>query len=612
MTRVAARPCTPACRPVALAVTVGAMALAASATAAAAPVIEVRARTAITVEPIRRARGATTSPQFTGLRIHGRIHERGSDEPVPGAAGLTVSFDDKTRPTVVTDDGRFDIWFATEGGRHSLRIDYAGDSRFEGSSFSLPELDVAKQPLVLSMRAPDQVQRASGPLAIEVQASDEAAPARVRVSVRFGPAEAEELDEVGQVTTDELGRAPFSLPAARLGPPGPKRVMVVFAGDGLYDPATIESTVLVSSATKLALTIDRTDVSFEGRVRGRGRLTDDVGAALAGEPISLMAEDQGGRRSLDDTLTGADGSFELDAPASELGAGPHMVQALFESPRAYLQASRSPPARIGVAERRPVPVGYSLAAFAATAASIVAFVALRTRPWTRWIKRLRGESAGPGAGGAAEKVDVPPHTGLTLARPGLVSTLRRPHDHGFTGAVADAVTAAPIAGAMVVVRSEALAEPPAIATDDAGGFELEDLPEGEHRAEVSCAGYVTERFALTIPHRGELRDARVDLLPVRERIFQLYREAAEPLLPRPDLWGVWTPRQIFDHVKAARPSRALAELTSHVEESYFSARVPEETELARTEARVAAARAEAAPGALPVDPAQGSEYSPRP
>jgi hypothetical protein len=267
-----------------------------------------------------------------------------------------------------------------------------------------------------------------------------------------------------------------------------------------------------------------------------------------------------------------------------------MAQAVFESPRGFLSGSRSPPARITVAERRPVPVAYSLAAFALTAASIVAFVALRTRPWTRWMKRLRGESAGPAAG-AAEKRDAPPHTGLTLARPGLVSTLRRPHDRGFTGVVADAVTAAPVQGARVDLTRDGLVT--SAFTDGDGGFGFEELAEGPQLATVSAAGYVSERFELEIPHRGELRDTRVDLLPVRERIFQLYREVAESFLPRPDLWGVWTPRQIFDHVRDARPAQALSRLTDYVEEKYFSARVPEEAELVQAEANVAAVRSEA-------------------
>jgi hypothetical protein len=584
--------------------------------APAGPVIQVRARTAITLDPIRRARGATTAPQLIGLHIAGRLHERGSVAPVPNAAGLTIKLDDRTYPPMppstipVDEDGRFDIWLAAGSGRHSLVIQYAGDDRFEGARFALADFDVAKQPLLLSLRAPDTVRRSRGPLEIEVQAADEIEPARVRVRVEIGPAEEDELSEIGQVTTNEAGRAPLSIPAERLGQPGPKRLRAVFAGDALYDAAAIEATFQVASETRLTFHIDSGDVAFEGRVRGHGRLTDDLGAGLPGQSIAMSAEDQGGRRSLDDSLTGPDGEFSLDAPASELGAGPHMVQAVFESPRIYLDSGRSPPAAIRVAERRPVPVGYSLAAFAVTAASILAFVALRTRPWTRWLRRLRGESAGP-AGGATEVRDAAPHTGLTLARPGLVSTLRRPHDRGFTGSVADAVTGAPIAGARVEV-SGAGPEPISVLTDGEGRFALEELAEGDHRAEVTAAGYVTERFELAVPHRGELRDARVDLLPVRERIFQLYREAAEPLLPRPNLWGVWTPRQIFEHVRARRPARALSELTSYVEEKYFSARLPEEAELDDAAARVAAARAEAAPAPHPVDPAQGSEYSPGP
>ena len=564
-----------------------ALPLGAPGEAQAGPVIEVRARTAITVEPIRRARGASTSPELVGLRIHGRIHERGSGEPVPHALGATVSLDHRVRPLTVDEEGRFEAWFAAEGGGHRLAIEYPGHGRYDGSAFILPELDVAKQPLVLSVRVPSEHRRGAGPLAIEVQASDEAEPARVRVSIQLGGAEQEELPVIGEVTTDQLGRAPFAVPVAGLGQPGPKRIRLVFAGDDLYDPASVEAGFLVAAPTRIVFASDEAEIRFEGRVRGNGRLVDDLGAGLAGQSISLMADAQGGRRVLDDSLTGPDGSFSLDAPASELGAGKHMVQAVFESPRSFLEDSRSSPARIAIAERRPVPVGYSLAAFAATAASIVAFIALRTRPWTRWIKRLKGESAGAGAG-AAEERDAPPHTGLSPARPGLVSTLRRPHDRGFTGLVADAVTGDPVAGARVEAGDADAS------TDDAGQFAFEDLAEGEHRAVVSCAGYVTERFGLTIPHRGELRDARVDLLPVRERIFQIYREAAEPLLPRPDLWGVWTPRQIFDHVRRAHPARALSELTDYVEEKYFSARTPDESELEPAGERVAAARAELA------------------
>ena len=91
---------------------------------------------------------------------------------------------------------------------------------------------------------------------------------------------------------------------------------------------------------------------------------------------------------------------------------------------------------------------------------------------------------------------------------------------------------------------------------------------------------------MSIPHRGELRGVRVDLVPVRERVFQLYRRAAEPVLPEPRLWGVWSPRQIVDHVRSKRPSPALAELTDFVEEIYFSPRTAAESVLAQASERV--------------------------
>jgi hypothetical protein len=122
--------------------------------------------------------------------------------------------------------------------------------------------------------------------------------------------------------------------------------------------------------------------------------------------------------------------------------------------------------------------------------------------------------------------------------------------------------------------------------ESTGSFAFEGLEAGEWHAEVSAPGHVSERFALSLPHRGELRGVRIDLVPVRERVFQLYRRAAEPVLPEARLWGIWSPRQIVDHVRAKRPSPALAELTDFVEEVYFSPRVTEEAAIELAEGRV--------------------------
>jgi hypothetical protein len=79
---------------------------------------------------------------------------------------------------------------------------------------------------------------------------------------------------------------------------------------------------------------------------------------------------------------------------------------------------------------------------------------------------------------------------------------------------------------------------------------------------------------------------------VRERVFVMYREAAEPLLPEPGLWGIWSPRQIFDHVRSGS-APAWANLTDFVEETYFSQRIQDETVLPAAAERIDAARREA-------------------
>ena len=571
------------------------------APAAAAPVVAIRARTDVVLEPIRREEG--------GIIVRGIVRERGSGAPVPYAE-VNVILDGQPAGFTADEDGRFAAFFPTERGRqHRLAVQFEGNRQYDPAGLEIARLDVSKRPLTMTVSAPGEHQRAGGPLSIRVFTQDELSPASVPVTIHVGPqdrAGTGAAPHVIEARTGEDGSAAVAIPPEVLGGPGPVRIEARFGGSDVFDEARSHATVLVRSATTLALSLESGSIRFEGRVRGRGQLLDDRGTGISGATVALVVEDERGPRSLDEALTGEDGRFELEAGASELGTGAHRVQAVFDPIERWLDPSRSEVARLVVEEKRPVPVGYSLAAFAATAASILVFVGLRTRPWRRWMERLRAGSPGGGPGAATEaRGDAPPRTGLAPARPGLVSTLRRAHDHGFSGVVADAMTGRPLAGAAVVVRPTGEGER-AIQTDAAGRFELEDLPAGTLAAEVACPGYVTERFPLPVPHRGELREARVDLLPVRERIFTMYREAAEPLLPRPELWGVWTPRQIVDHVRELRPAGALSALTDYVEEKYFSIRVPGEEEIPLAEERVRAARREVPP----VDPRGPSEYSP--
>ncbi len=67
------------------------------------------------------------------------------------------------------------------------------------------------------------------------------------------------------------------------------------------------------------------------------------------------------------------------------------------------------------------------------------------------------------------------------------------------------------------------------------------------------------------------------------------------MLPEARLWGIWSPRQIVDHVRGKRPTPALAELTDFVEEIYFSPRLAAEGVLELAADRVDRAIQERAP-----------------
>jgi hypothetical protein len=288
-----------------------------------------------------------------------------------------------------------------------------------------------------------------------------------------------------------------------------------------------------------------------------------------------------GDRRLAQGATSEDGTYNFKVEAEILGQGQFGIFVQSDPGATYMRPSHSDPTVIKIAAPQPVPVSYTVAAFIATALAAGGFFTARAKPWRR-LRRPAPPAEAPEHDGENEQVDG----GLVVAKPGLVSTLRRPNDDGFSGVVRDTVRGRPVDGAIVRVILGDGAEEREIATASDGSFTIEKLTVGERRAEVLAPGHVTERFVVSIPHRGELRGVRVDLVPVRERVFQLYRRAAEPSLPEPRLWGIWSPRQIVDHVRSKRQSPALAELTDFVEEIYFSPRLAPETELPGASERV--------------------------
>lgn len=537
--------------------------------AVAAPVVSIRARTDVQLRAVRRRDDGLVT-------VTGAVIDRATSQGVGGLeVGVVVA--GRRHAAVTAQDGSFVVVVAPPEGADGRLLDvelaFDGDERFDPATLAERQVDPTRAPVDLTL----ELTTTETGVSITADARADGVAAELPVTLRFTPAGA---DAPHLEVPARSGRA-VAVRRSDLFGPGPRRVRARFDGDPARGPASAELTFDLTSGTVIDLALAADEVAYEGAIRARGQVVDDDGLPVARATVALVAGD----RRLGATTTGSDGRWRLDVSAELLGNGRHSLQAAVEASARWHRSSRSGVAFVTVGERRPAPVGITLAATAATALLALGFILGRRRPWRR--------AAPPPPPGPTE-VEVT--GGLEPARPSLVSTLRRASDHGFAGTVRDAVRGRPLPAAELLLTLDA--EVRHAIADAAGRFAVEALPAGEWRVRVASPGHVTEHLTLTIPHRGELRGARVDLVPVRERIFTLYRRAALPALPSPELWGIWSPRQIVEHVRGGAPPVRLAELTAFVEEAYFSARVPDEALLPAAEAKVAAALAERAGAGL--------------
>lgn len=549
--------------------------------ARAAPGLSVKARTELRLSPIRKTYGDR-------YVISGQLVDRFSGAPISGeVVRLRVAGVERTARTGA--DGTFEMTVDAPGGKQDVEVRFDGADRLDPAEVTLQDVDVDKMGVDLAI---ETAAEADG-VRVTVGARAAGAVVQLPVAVHVAPADAppERLREVARITA---GGAPLVVTRATAGGPGRYRVRATFAGDDVYNPASADATIELATSTTTTLALRGGEVAYEDDVVATGKVVDDDGAGVAGAAVALLAD---GRR-LAQAVTGKDGGYRFRVEAEALGQGRHGLQAIVEPTAGWMRASRSDVAHVEVAAPQPVPLAYTIAAFAATALVAAGFFAARSRAWEKLVRRPPRASDDE----RAPDTVAEPTAGLVPARASLVSTLRRPADHGFAGVVRDAIRHRPLAGARVVLRRAGAPDGPELerTTGGDGAFAVEDLPPADWRVEVVRHAHVTERFTLTIPHRGELRGARVDLMPVRERIFSLYKRAALPLLPDPAMWGVWSPRQVLDHVRrsigagrAAPPGTAptteIAALTDFVEEAYFAAEQPGEDRLPDAQARVEAA-----------------------
>ncbi len=535
----------------------------ASAVAQAGPPVDLRAQSQLSLQHVKRLEDGR-------VEVTGTLVDKLTGDPLRDQR-VTIAIGEEQTSALTAEDGSFRGVLSAEDGQVEIRL----------STRTAREIDPAAPLSVTTDPSRSQVELTISKLAetptgvkLKVVATGDEGPIDLPVQLALAPVAPGAADAPFRPLRQATTNSDVDISRAEAGGPGIYRLQATFAGDDIHQKATADTTLELASATTTTLAIKKTAFAFEDTIVVTGNVSDDDHKSVRAA-VTLSAGD----KRLAQGATEADGSYRFKIEADLLGQGEWTLQAAADPGSASLRASRSDPQTIKVAPPQPVPVSYTIAAFVATALAAGGFFAARTKPWKRF-QRMTPPAEVPRTEGEVEVG----RGGLVVAKPGIVSTLRRASDDGFSGVVRDSVRGRPVPHAVVrLMLGEAERE---IRTAADGSFAIERLDGGDWQAEVAAIGHVTERFVVTLPHRGELRGVRVDLVPVRERVFQLYRRAAEPVLPEPRLWGVWSPRQIVDHVRARRPSPALAELTDFVEEVYFSPRVMAETVLAQASERV--------------------------
>lgn len=530
--------------------------------ALAAPQVDIKAQSMLQLGEVRKI-GANR------VRVTGTFLDRITGTGIADAH-ITVSIGASQAPVTTGPGGEFTVELPATDGEIPVGLYFAGTAVVDPTSAETVT-DPARSPTTLHINVTPTATGAD--LTFDVGPDADARLPLVLTIVRDGNEKALGMTYSGEV---------YPLTRVAIGGAGTVSIKANFAGDPLRQPATTETGIelRVGSTTTLAVDggVKNVAVAYEDSMRASGTVRDDDGAPAANAAIGLYAAD----KRIDQTTTDASGTFTISFEAKLLGQGQFGITARTEA-SATRDGSVSAPVIVAIAAPQPVPVRYTLMAFAATAIAAVVFFAMRRRkvpppkPATDDNTRPVVEVTG----------------GITLAKPGFTAGLRRAQDTTFSGRIRDAWRTRPLVGVVIELHNDA--NPSEIRsgiTDAAGEFTFADLPSGSWRATIQAAGHIGEQVAVTSPHRGELRGVVIDLVPVRERVFHLYRRAAEPLLPKPALWGVWSPRQIVDHVRSKRPSPALAELTDLVEEVYFSPRIVEAAILPVATSRVEAAMME--------------------
>lgn len=528
--------------------------------ALAAPEVTVKARVTLRIIEIQR--------QQYGAMLLGELRDKDLHTGIPARTitlGVLHQGQRKTYQARTDRHGRFRVRLPSLGGSLKISARFDGDRTYAAEIPAPRTIDVSRQALDLRLSVEEELDASAAHQVFRASTRAGRGPVSVPLTLRN---EAGAL--LARVKTGQDGIVAVRIPTAQLGRPGPLAFTVIFQGDEAINPLIRRFETVLVTPVRLTLQTPDRDVPADGDITLHGELRDVFGP-VRGAAISIFAM---GRHAAS-VPSDRDGRFSLSLDVSQYPAGALDLQARYSPRVVWRNAARSRPLEITVHPPRPIPAVIYLIPPALTIVVLLILATVRFWPALRQILgriRRRQHHTTPTPSGTAKERSRP--SGVHLSRPTLRSLMTQAHD--ISGEVWDAVETTLLPRARVDIAAGEIAA--TLRTDSAGRFRSKSLPPGTYSLRISLQGYVSETIQVSIPHRGSLHGIRVDLLPVRVMLLEIYKKAAFPLLPREDLWARWTPRELLHHLgrRSGRRSPPMEQLTDLLEHTYWSPLLPEE------------------------------------
>lgn len=524
---------------------------------AAWPRLRVKGRPELLLEATRRDKGATI--------VEGRLSDSAVGAGLEKRTVLIRLTDGEKGSTTMQSaldtgaEGRFRINAPVCGVRCWITLRFGGDALYASARYGPTLVHVSKPTVQIELLVPDRLDAADPTQRITLTTRAGGRGVSLPLVVYAG------ARPIHWARTDTAGTVEVPLPTSALWPPGPKTIRAEFSGDARFNAGARSRKTLLTTPVRVTLVTDKGRVARSEQVRLRGRV-QDLRGAVGGAAVSIFVHEQRVARVRADR----DGRFAVALAAQRYAPGELELTARFTPDVAWRRAARSPRRYVAVAPLVPPSPRLYLISLAATVALIGVLALLRLRA---------NGSASPAAGGAS-RASARQGPSATTSRPlrsgvrlGRRQALLR-NDFGLSGLVRDASDGKPVGSAQLSLSGSGLRRMATSGPD--GRFGFEQLPAGELLLAVACPGYVSERVRIALPHRGQLREMRFDIVPIRVRVLEIYRDATRPFLPDRQCWARWTPRELLDHLegRADVGHEALSELSSLLERTYWSAETP--------------------------------------